>query len=1439
MTNDTRRADPSSRPAHEADNAVALQTEHERFLAEVVETADIPFGVGAPDGRLVTFNQAFAKLTGYSREELLQRQFTWATDLTPEEWRASENERLAEAVRTRQPVRYEKEYLRKNGTRVPVELFVKPAFDAAGNLLHYRCFLTDITERKRKEQAQLQQAEDALLLREHEFRSLAEAMPQIVWATRPDGWNIYFNRQWVDYTGMTMEESHGHGWNKPFHPVDQQRAWEAWQRATKNNEPYSLECRLRRADGVYRWWLVRGAPMLGANGEILKWFGTCTDIEEIKQSETALQEANERLENRVAERTAALLEREEQLRLFIEHAPASIAMFDLQMRYIATSQRWLVDFDLVGQDLHGRSHYDIFPEIPERWKEIHRRCLAGAVERADEDPFVRPDGSTQWIHWEVRPWHGGGGIGGIIIFSEDITARKQAEEAIRRNQQLLQAVIDNSQALIYVKDLEGRIIVANQALGGVVGLQPRDILGKTSREIIGDPEIGEAHMANDRRIIETGEAFSVEENTPGHTFLSVKFPLRGDDGRIFGTGGVSTDITTLKKNADELRKLNRTLQALSLSDRTFMHIENEAAYLDKICQIIVQKCGFSMAWIGYAEADEGQTIRPVSSAGFEDGYLQTLHVTWADNERGRGPTGTAIRTGRPCVCANMCTDPAFAPWREQALQRGYASSLVLPLLTDEPVSAGTNSTAIVGRKAFGAITIYAREPDAFTAEEVELLSALASDLAHGITLLRLRAANHRIEQERETAVKFLRLMNAAKTTADLVHAATGFFLERSGCEAVGIRLKDGDDYPYFEARGFPEEFVKMENSLCVRDACGKAVRDSAGYPIQACMCGNVIQDRFDPSKPFFTAQGCFWTNSTTELLAASTEADRQARTRNRCNGEGYESVALIPLRVGNESLGLIQINDRRKGQFTAEIVAGFERLADYLATALAKTRAEDALKRNARRDELLSDTASQLLATDNPQGLVESLCRKVMDFLDCGAFFNFLVDEKAGKLHLNACAGIPADEARKIEWLDYGVAVCGCAARDATRIVAEDIETTRDPRTDLVRTYGIQAYCCHPLMAEGKVIGTLSFGTRSRNHFSEADIYMMKSVADLVTTAMVRIVDEQALRESEERFRAVASHTPDHILMQDRDLRYQLIVNPQRGLTEADMLGKTDADFLAPEDARRLTEIKRRVIDIGQPVSVEAPLQNAAGETEFFEGSYVPKVDSTGKVSGIIGYFRNITERKRTEELLRFLGQCGVSNSGEGFFAELARYLAQTLAMDFVCIDRLEEDRLTAQTLAVFHNGKFEDNVSYALKDTPCGDVVGKQICCFPRNVRALFAKDTVLQDLQAESYLGTTLWNAKGHPIGLIALIGRQPLADTRQAESILQLVAVRAAGELERQQAEEALRRHTAELERFNRVMIGRELRMIELKKEVNELCTRLGEQNRHPLKFEEEGR
>ncbi|PKL16077.1 MAG: hypothetical protein CVV49_18075 [Spirochaetae bacterium HGW-Spirochaetae-5] len=166
-------------------------------------------------------------------------------------------------------------------------------------------------------------------------------------------------------------------------------------------------------------------------------------------------------------------------------------------------------------------------------------------------------------------------------------------------------------------------------------------------------------------------------------------------------------------------------------------------------------------------------------------------------------------------------------------------------------------------------------------------------------------------------------------------------------------------------------------------------------------------------------------------------------------------------------------------------------------------------------------------------------------------------------------------------------------------------------------------------------------------------------------------------------------------------------------------------------------------------------------------------------------------EIQQMDETQLFLIMSGSHLSGgDDFFQSLARYLAETLKMDFVCIDKLVGGGLSARTVAVYFDGEFEDNIEYTLNDTPCGVVAGKNICTFEENVRGLFPKDIVLQEMKAESYAGVTLWGSSGEPIGLIAVIGREKMDDPALAESILKMVSIRAAGELERRDAEERIK-------------------------------------------------
>ncbi|WP_437923712.1 STAS domain-containing protein [Sorangium sp. So ce291] len=154
-------------------------------------------------------------------------------------------------------------------------------------------------------------------------------------------------------------------------------------------------------------------------------------VPEIQRLRQRIQEL-EQVEQERDSLRAALHRSEERLRLFVTYTPAAVAMFDRNMCYILASHQWVVDFGLKDAEIIGRSHYEIFPEIPEHWRAVHRRCLAGAAEGNDEEAFPRTDGHVDWVRWKIFPWHTTGGeIGGIMLFTEVVTERKRLEDTLR------------------------------------------------------------------------------------------------------------------------------------------------------------------------------------------------------------------------------------------------------------------------------------------------------------------------------------------------------------------------------------------------------------------------------------------------------------------------------------------------------------------------------------------------------------------------------------------------------------------------------------------------------------------------------------------------------------------------------------------------------------------------------------------------------------------------------------------------------------------------------------------------------------------------------------------------------------------------------------------------------------------------------------------------
>jgi PAS domain S-box-containing protein len=220
------------------------------------------------------------------------------------------------------------------------------------------------------------------------------------------------------------------------HPDDRAGVIKLVDAAMKSGQPTKGEWQVVWADGSVHWIAACWQVFMDASGEPAKMIGVNIDVTERKLADEARLEVN-----RTLEAQAALLQsREELLKIFVKHAPAAVAMLDRDMHYLQVSDRWCADFSLDSSQMIGRSHYEIFPDLPERWKEIHRRGLAGETLRADEDRWHR-GGDTIWSRWEIRPWLNVNGTpGGILIFSEDITHRKQMEEALSgMSRKLIQA----------------------------------------------------------------------------------------------------------------------------------------------------------------------------------------------------------------------------------------------------------------------------------------------------------------------------------------------------------------------------------------------------------------------------------------------------------------------------------------------------------------------------------------------------------------------------------------------------------------------------------------------------------------------------------------------------------------------------------------------------------------------------------------------------------------------------------------------------------------------------------------------------------------------------------------------------------------------------------------------------------------------------------------
>ena len=334
------------------------------------------------------------------------------------------------------------------------------------------------------------------------------------------------------------------------------------------------------------------------------------------------------------------------------------------------------------------------------------------------------------------------------------------EEALRRSEERYRNVYDTAPLAFVIWDRDCRITGWNNSAERMFGWSREEVIGSNFFEFL-IPERARPHVEEIVASLLQGKlpSHSINENlTKGGEIILCEWNnsiLYDSEGRFDGAISLALDVTGHRRSEEALWKVNRALKMLSECNHALVRAANEEDLLHEICQIIVDKGGYRLAWVGIAITDEKKTVVPMAQAGYEEGYLESLNITWDDTEKGRGPTGTAIRTRKPIIAKDILNDPNFAPWRAEATKRGYASSIALPFITN-------------GR-ALGTLNIYAEETNAFNEEEVELLAQLADDLSFGMISLRAREERKRaVEALQKTQDELERRVE--ERTAELVKA---------------------------------------------------------------------------------------------------------------------------------------------------------------------------------------------------------------------------------------------------------------------------------------------------------------------------------------------------------------------------------------------------------------------------------------------------------------------------------------------------------------------------------------------------------------------------------------------------------------------------------------------------------------------------------------------
>ncbi|MDD5304489.1 MAG: PAS domain S-box protein, partial [Elusimicrobia bacterium] len=440
-----------------------------------------------------------------------------------------------------------------------------------------------------------------------------------------------------------------------------------------------------------------------------------------------------------------IIEMSRTLDAFFRHSLTPIVFLDRSFNFLRVNEAYAKACGKEVSFFSGRNHFELFPHAENDG--IFRQVVRTKTPyRADAKPFEFPDqperGTTYW-DWTLVPLLDSAGEVDTLVFSlADVTERVRAETELTRREAELDDLYNKAPCGYHSVGEDGSYLRVNDTELEWLGYRRDELVGLKKFGDLLTPASLKVFRAEFPDFKKRGwvrglEFDMVRKDASILPVLLSATAAQDEAGRFVMSRATITDITERKRSDAARAKLTRSTRTLSLCNEALVRAKSESELLERICRLVVDQGGYRHAWVGFAVEDAAKSVRPVARACqeehcHEEGDLERLNITWADGERGEGPIGAAIRGGTVEVCRDVQSDPRCAPWREDALKRGYRSAVALPIQSN-------------GR-AFGALMIYAAEPDAFSGEEISLLTDLSSDVSYGISALRSSAARALAEE---------------------------------------------------------------------------------------------------------------------------------------------------------------------------------------------------------------------------------------------------------------------------------------------------------------------------------------------------------------------------------------------------------------------------------------------------------------------------------------------------------------------------------------------------------------------------------------------------------------------------------------------------------------------------------------------------------------------